>query len=209
MLVCYIFARWSYGEDTVHAGRAKMKPWNKPALFCSPERPGCFKKLKPQGPLPCECRFNTVYPDSMQCSPASLRCGPSGPMCPHCSNTGTKNQDSVSDAWHLRTLYPFGHNFCFNCFLNFGNLVIKYIRGTEKEIKGPNINHVCCHPNSLQPLLKTWEAVCLILRHFHHSGYNGSQSLLDQHSLVYQYKLFFTKLPASSHESASRDNILN
>jgi len=35
--------------------------------------------LKPPGQLPGERRFNTVYPDSLQCLPASLRCGPRWP----------------------------------------------------------------------------------------------------------------------------------
>ena len=36
MPVCYGFARWSYGGDTVHAGRATVMPRNKLALFRSP-----------------------------------------------------------------------------------------------------------------------------------------------------------------------------
>jgi len=78
MPVCYGVARWSYGGDTVHAGIATVMLRNMPALFRSPVRlckPRLFL-LKPLGPLPGECRFNTVYPDSMRCLPASLRCGP-------------------------------------------------------------------------------------------------------------------------------------
>jgi len=67
-------------------------PRNKPALFRSPVLPGCFKKF------PCECRFNTVYPGSIRCLPAALRCGPDGPQCPHRSNAGTENRDSMNEA---------------------------------------------------------------------------------------------------------------
>jgi len=54
MPVCYGFARWSYGGDTVHAGRATVMPRNKTVLFRSPVRPGksWFKKMKPPGPHP-------------------------------------------------------------------------------------------------------------------------------------------------------------
>jgi len=93
MPVFFGFARRSY--DTVHAGRATVMPQNKPALFRSPVRPGCLKKMKPPGPLPGERRFNTVYPDSMRCLPASLRCGPGGPRCPHWD---TEIRDSVYEA---------------------------------------------------------------------------------------------------------------
>jgi len=54
--------------------------------------------LKPPGPHPGERRFNTVYPDSMRCLPASLRYGPGGPRCPHRSDAGTEIQDSVNEA---------------------------------------------------------------------------------------------------------------
>jgi len=102
MPVCYGVARWSYGGDTVHAGRATVMPRTKPALFHTLVRPGetrlFKKKMKPLGPLPGELRFNTVYPDSMRCLPASLRCGPGGPRNPHRSATGTENWDSVNEA---------------------------------------------------------------------------------------------------------------
>jgi len=64
---------------------------------CVPVSPGCLKKLKPPGSLPGERRFNTVYPDSMRCLSASLRCGPGGPRPLNAS--GTKNWDSVNEAW--------------------------------------------------------------------------------------------------------------
>jgi len=54
--------------------------------------------LKPPGPHPGERRFNTVYPDSMRCLPASLRRGPGGPRCPHRSDDGTEIRDSVNEA---------------------------------------------------------------------------------------------------------------
>jgi len=38
------FARWSYGGDTVDAGRATIMPQNKPVLFRSPVSHGCLKK---------------------------------------------------------------------------------------------------------------------------------------------------------------------
>ena len=98
MPVCYGFAQWSYGGDTVHAGRAMVMTRNKPVLFCSPVRPGGLKKLKPPGPHPGERRFNMVYPDSMRCLPASLRCGPGGHRCPHRSDAGTEIRDSVNKA---------------------------------------------------------------------------------------------------------------
>ena len=78
-----------------------MMSRNKPALFRSPVRPGesrLFKKLIPPGPLPGERRFSTVYPDSMRCLPVSLRCGLGGPRCPHRSDAGTENRDSVNKA---------------------------------------------------------------------------------------------------------------
>jgi len=101
MLVCYGFARWSYGGDTVHAGKATMMPRNKPALFYSPVRPGESRRFffKPPGPHPGERRFNTVYPDLMRCLPASLRRGPGGPRCPHRSDAGTEIRDSVNEAF--------------------------------------------------------------------------------------------------------------
>jgi len=95
MLVCYGVARWSYGGDTVYAGRATVMPRNKPALFHTPV---LLKNLKPPGSLPGERRFNTVYPDLMWCLPASLRCGPGGPPCPNRSAAGTENRDSVNEA---------------------------------------------------------------------------------------------------------------
>ena len=99
MPVCYGFARWSYGRDTVHAGRATVMPRNKPVLFRSPVRPDeswRLQKLKPPGPHPGKSRFNTIYPDSMRCLPASLRCGLGGSRCPHRSDAGTKIWDSVT-----------------------------------------------------------------------------------------------------------------
>jgi len=65
MPVSFGFARWSYGGDTVNAGKATVIPRDKPALFRSPVRPGYLKKVKP---LPGERRFSTVYPDSMRCA---------------------------------------------------------------------------------------------------------------------------------------------
>jgi len=50
MPVCYGVARWSYGGDTVHAGRATVMPQKKPALFLIPVRPGCFKKFETNCP---------------------------------------------------------------------------------------------------------------------------------------------------------------
>ena len=70
-------------------------PRNKPALFCSPVRPGC---LQSPGQHPGERRFNTVYPDSMRCLPASLRRGSGGTRCPHRSDAGTEIRDSVNEA---------------------------------------------------------------------------------------------------------------
>jgi len=73
MPVCFGVARWSYGGEAVYAGRATAMPRNKQALY------RLFKKLKPPEPYTGERRFNTIYPDSIQCLPASLRCGPGGP----------------------------------------------------------------------------------------------------------------------------------
>jgi len=94
---CYGFARWTYGGNTVHGGRATVMYGNKPALFRIPVRPGCF--IFWNHPLPGERRFNTVYPDSMRYLPASLRCGSGGPRKPHCSDAGTENRDSVNEAY--------------------------------------------------------------------------------------------------------------
>ena len=101
MPVCYGFARWSYGGDTVHAGRATVMPRNKTVLFRSPVRPGKswrFKKIETTGATSGERRLNTVYPDSIRCLPASLRCGPGGPRCPHRSDAGIEIRDSVDEA---------------------------------------------------------------------------------------------------------------
>ena len=46
MPVRYGFALRSYGGDTIHAGRATVMPWNKPALFRSPVRPGESRMFK-------------------------------------------------------------------------------------------------------------------------------------------------------------------
>ena len=86
----------------VHAGIATdtVMSRNEPVLFRSPVRLGevVLKNLKPLGPLSGECRFNTVYPDSMRCLPASLRCGPGGPRYLHRSVAGTENRNSVNEA---------------------------------------------------------------------------------------------------------------
>jgi len=56
-----------------------------------PVSPGCFKKIKQPGPLPGKRRFNTVYPDySMRRLPLAA--------CPHCSDAGTENRNSVNEA---------------------------------------------------------------------------------------------------------------
>ena len=78
--------------------------------------PVVLKKLKPPGPLPGERRFNTVYPDSMRCLSASLRCGPGGSRCPHRSAAATENRDSVNEA--LKCLSALTNKTwvrCFNC----------------------------------------------------------------------------------------------
>jgi len=62
--------------------------------------PEVEKKLKQLGPHPGNRRFNTVYPDSMRCLPASLRRGPGGPRCQHRSDAGTEIRDSVNEALH-------------------------------------------------------------------------------------------------------------
>jgi len=52
MPICYGVFRWSYGGDTVHAGKATVMPRNKPALFRTPVRPGeprLFKKIETTG----------------------------------------------------------------------------------------------------------------------------------------------------------------
>jgi len=49
MPVCYGVGRWSYGGDTVHARRATMMPRNQPALFRTPVRPVCLKKIETTG----------------------------------------------------------------------------------------------------------------------------------------------------------------
>ena len=49
MPVCYGVARWSYGGDTVHTVRATVMPRTKLALFCTPVRPGCYKKIETTG----------------------------------------------------------------------------------------------------------------------------------------------------------------
>ena len=98
MPVCYVVARWFYGGDTVHTRRATVMPLNKPVLFRTPVRHGGPLLFKPPGSLPGERRFNTVYPDTMRCLQASLRCGPVGPRCPHCIAAGTENRDSVNKA---------------------------------------------------------------------------------------------------------------
>ena len=74
MPVCYGVARWSYGGDTVHAGRATVMPRNKPALFRTRCVPVIFLKLS--GPLHGECRFNTLYLDSMRCLNIYAKGGP-------------------------------------------------------------------------------------------------------------------------------------
>jgi len=91
------FARWSYGGDTVHARRATVMPWNKPALFRSQVSPGAISR---------ERRFSTVYLDSMRCLQASLRCGPGEPRCPHGSDAGTENRDSVNEAISNHSIHP-------------------------------------------------------------------------------------------------------
>jgi len=106
MRVCYGFSRWSYGGDTVDAGRATVMPRNKPQLFRSPVSHGCLKKMKPPGPLPAEHRFNTVYPDSMRCLPVPLRCGPGRPRCSHRSDAGTEIRDSANEAY-LRLVFTY------------------------------------------------------------------------------------------------------
>ena len=94
MPVCYGFAQWSYGGDTVHAGRATVMPRNKPfAARCVPVSPGCFLIFETTETSSCltpvqhgESRFNAVLA-------AALRCDPGGPRSP-----GTENQDSVNEA---------------------------------------------------------------------------------------------------------------
>jgi len=44
MPVGYGFARWSYGRDTVHVGRATVMPRTMPSLFRSPVSP-CESRL--------------------------------------------------------------------------------------------------------------------------------------------------------------------
>jgi len=90
MPVCYGFARWSHGGDTVDTERATVMPRNKPALFRSRVGPGCFNKIQTTGALLGEHRLNTVYNDSMRCLPAPLRCGPGRPRYPHRSDAGTE-----------------------------------------------------------------------------------------------------------------------
>jgi len=82
----YRFTRRRRRND--HAGRATVMPWNKLTLFSPPGAsrwvPVVFKLLKL---LTGDRRFNTVYPDSTRCLPASLRRGSGWPRCPHRSDT--------------------------------------------------------------------------------------------------------------------------
>ena len=99
MAVCYGVARWSYVEIRFTPQEVWWCPGISRRSFtpqCVPEKPGCLKKLKSPGPLPGECRFNTVYPDFLWCLPASLQFSHGGPLCPHRSVTGTENRDSVN-----------------------------------------------------------------------------------------------------------------
>jgi len=93
-----VVLRWRFGSCRKSY---TVMPRYKPALFRSPVRPDeskLLKKLKPPGPLSGERRFNTVYPDSMRCLSASLRCDPEGPRCPQDSEAENENQDSVNEA---------------------------------------------------------------------------------------------------------------
>jgi len=54
--------------------------------------------LKQPGPFSGNCRFNTVYPDSMRCMRASLLLGSGWPRCRHLSDAVAENRDSVNEA---------------------------------------------------------------------------------------------------------------
>jgi len=111
-------------------------PRNKSTLFRILARNGApwmFKRIKLPGPNPADRRFNTVYPDSMRCLLASLRCGPGWPRCPHHSglNTGT--------VWR-RPKELTSNSYCYDCFV----LAASFIRAPT----------ILTHMGSITPL---WE----------------------------------------------------
>ena len=73
-------------------------PQNKRALLRTPMSSDCLKKIKPQGPLPGDLLFNTVYPDSMRCLQVSLRCG-SGVHT--VATPGLKSRDSMDETCYV------------------------------------------------------------------------------------------------------------
>jgi len=74
MPVCYGFARWSYGLDTVHAGRATVMPQNKPVWFRCPVSPGGFKNFENhRGHIPVNAGSTWCIP--IQCGACRRRYG--------------------------------------------------------------------------------------------------------------------------------------
>jgi len=111
-----VVLRWRYGSCRKSYGDATGKAGVVSHPGSSRWSPVVLKILKPPGPLPGERRFNTVYPDSMRCLSASLRCGPGGSRCPHRSAAATENRDSVNEA--LKCLSALTNKTwvrCFNC----------------------------------------------------------------------------------------------
>jgi len=92
MPVCYGFARWSCGGDTVDAGRATVMPRNKPAFFRSPVSHGCLKKLNHRGHFPVNTGSTRCIP--IQSGACRRRYGvvPVGP-----GDAGTEIRDSVNE----------------------------------------------------------------------------------------------------------------
>ena len=81
-----------YGGDTDHNVRATQMPRNKPALFRTPVRPGCFFFSNNRGHflvIAGSKRFNAVLVGVATVCPGV-------PRCPHRSHAGAENRDSVN-----------------------------------------------------------------------------------------------------------------
>ena len=128
--VYYGFTRWSYSGDTNHAGKATVMPRNKPALFRTKVRHGCFKNnWNHRGQFPVitgSTRFIPIQYGACRRHYGVVSVGPGVHTVATPSwKQGQCERGFICNDWIKLLLLFNGHSFLSLVHWNYGNWILK------------------------------------------------------------------------------------